>query len=179
MCFHWFVDVMASLEKFNDCSICSLWRRRFTFSRQATICYLHLDYHVGTILIQYWWLDVFDQCQKVIVSSPSPFFLLSRQWCRRMTNQLHIYCGSSLLWGSFVLFIFFRKTLSFSLLLCNSISDKCHSHVLFAPKNNSICCPWFCDILKQLFIHLLCFVLLCNISACFLLLFMTCLVSGF
>jgi hypothetical protein len=56
---HWFVDVMASLEKFNDCSICTLWRRRFTFSRQATICYLHLIYHVGSIFIRNWWLDVF------------------------------------------------------------------------------------------------------------------------
>lgn len=144
MCFHWFVDVMASLEKFNDCSICSLWRRRFTFSRQATICYLYLVYHVGTILIQYWWLDVFDQCQKVFVSSPSPSssFLVSGVvgWRINFTSIVTIVCCYSLLLCCFVftnvlrfffLFFYFFKKLSFSLLLCNCILDKCHSHVLF------------------------------------------------
>ena len=103
---HWFVDVMASLEKFNDCSICSLRRRRFTFSRQATICYLHIIYHVGSILIQNWWLDVFDQCQMV------------KYWCHRIRNQVHIYYGNSLLLSSaFIccfsfLFLFFHVPFS-------------------------------------------------------------------
>lgn len=57
----------ASLEKFNDCSIWSLSRLDFTFSRQAAFCYFHSTCHwaefyaeavVGGVHNQLWALTV-------------------------------------------------------------------------------------------------------------------------
>jgi hypothetical protein len=61
------VDFVASLEKFNDCSIWSLSRLDFTFSRQAAFCYFHSTCHwakcyaeavVGGVHNQLWALTV-------------------------------------------------------------------------------------------------------------------------